>query len=678
MAGDPTLVYLADLTHTGQLVAANTQPLGVGLVGAYLLAHLPGEVEVELFKYPDDLGAALARRWPRVMGFANYSWNANLAREYARRVKALHPETVIVFGGPNFGLAPEEQDAFWTRHPHVDFYVVKEGEAATLGLVRALAAHGWDAGALKRAGTVVPSVQYVQEGRLVAGPLLPRLADVDAIPSPYLAGLMDKFFDGVLIPMTFTTRGCPFRCTFCTEGTDYYRKVAKRTRLEDELVYIAERVGTVQDLIITDANFGMFKEDRAKAEAVARVQRRFGWPRHIHVSGGKNQKERLLEVATIIDGAMNVAASLQSTDPQVLENVRRANISLDELNHVGRDGSRIDANTYAEIILGLPGDSLAAHTRSVRDAVNAGLSFIRLYQLIMLPETEMNTPATRARFGMQTKFRAMPRCFGAYEILGERVPCIEVEEICVAQDTLPFADYVEARELDLTVEITHNVTMFRELFGLCRHLGLSWFDFLLRFHAKRRAHGPALAALYDGFRDETVRPLWESREELERYAAGHVDRYVRDELGTNELFKAKALAFFRLQRELHDALYAEMAQVLVEQGCWTPALAVYLDELKAFSMGRKQDLLDGGQVAEASFQFDFRALMQEDFGADPQAFRLGRPVRLRFQHSDEQREVIGAYVRQYGTSVVGLGRILMRAHVKRLFREVRALELGGD
>src|SRR5208283_319362 len=130
--------------------------------------------------------------------------------------------------------------------------------------------------------------------------------------------------------------------------------VTKRATLADDLEYMAQRVGTIQDLIITDANFGMFREDVDKARAIGDIQSRHGWPKHIHVSGGKNQKERLLEVASIINGAMNVAASLQSTDASVLDHVKRSNISLEQLNQVGKQGNRIDANTYAELILGLP------------------------------------------------------------------------------------------------------------------------------------------------------------------------------------------------------------------------------------------------------------------------------------------------------------------------------------
>ena len=365
MLSDRIVVYLADLTHTGQLIATNIHPLAIGLIAAYAKKILGDGLDIELFRYPEDLKAAMERRPPQILGFSNYSWNCNLAYEFAKRVKQKHPRTVIVFGGPNYGLSKEEQERFWRHYPLLDFYVVKEGEMSMIGLIEALARYEFEVKALQNDNVAIPNCHYVRNGKFVYGHLLDRIKNLDEIPSPYLAGLMDKFFDNVLIPMTHTTRCCPFTCTFCTEGTSYFNKVVRRNNLAvlaEELEYIARRVGTVQDLIITDANFGMFREDLEKARMIADVQARYGWPRHIHVSGGKNQKERLLEVASIIHGAMNVAASLQSTDKQVLINIKRSNISVEQLNQVGLQGGKIDANTYAEIILGLPGDYLKAPT----------------------------------------------------------------------------------------------------------------------------------------------------------------------------------------------------------------------------------------------------------------------------------------------------------------------------
>jgi hypothetical protein len=272
---------------------------------------------------------------------------------------------------------------------------------------------------------------------------------------------------------------------------------------------------------------------------------------------------------------------------------------------------------------------------------------------------------------MQTKWRVMPRCFGNYELLGEHFDVVEAEEICVGQDSLSFADYLECREIDMTIEITHNVNMFRELRGLTDLFGLSWFDFLMRFHERRRQHAPALADLYDAFRENTTKPLWESREELLTFAKGNLDRYLLHELGTNELFQAKAVAFFRLQEELHAALFSEMRALLHEAGCLDDPLRLYLTEVEEYSLDRKWCLLETDRSYRGEFHFDFPALLASGFADDPRAHWLKSPIQLVFEHDDGQRAAIDAYKVQYGTDTLGLGRILMRAHVKRLFRHVR-------
>jgi len=671
-AGEKPLIYFADLTHTGQVIASNIYPLGIGLIGGYLLQALPDQVEVELFKYPQDLSAALARRAPRVLGFANYSWNCNLAYAYACRVKRRFPETVIVFGGPNYGFLPGELADFWSRYPLIDFYVIREGERAFVEFVRTLAAFGYDSRAIKAQRITLPNCHYQHEGELITGELLPRIRDLSEIPSPYLMGLMDKFFDNVLVPMIHTTRGCPFTCTFCTEGAQYYNKVAQRVDLTAELRYIAERVGNIQDLFITDANFGMYREDEEKARILAAIREECGWPERIYVSTGKNQQERVIQVASLLKGAMNIGASLQTTDEAILQKIERKNISMDTLTRVARQGNSEETTTYTELILALPGDTVEAHTKSLRDTVTAGMGVIRSYQLILLPQTQLSTPQTRATYGLQSQYRIMQRSLGTYALFGEPFACVEAEEICVATNTLSLEGYRECRELDLTVEIIHNNDMFGELSALCRRYGLSWFDFLLAFHATRRTAHPKVADLYDMFRADVTQGLWRTRQELEEEVTRNIGRYLHDSLGTNEVSKGKAIAVFTLQQELHDILFAELSRLLKAGGQWADGMEQFLQDLKAYSMLRKINLCDPAAQFEAVFQFDVQAFLRDGGAGDPLSYRFSEPRLHRFRHGEEQAEIIRAYVDQYGTSVDGLGKILMRAPLKRLFRTVSA------
>lgn len=672
MEGKRTL-YLADLTHKGLVLSSNVFPLSIGLIAAYLLQKRPGSVDIELFKYPDDFSRALEARPPDVVAFANYSWNFQLEYQFAKAIKKLWPRTIVVFGGPNYGLEPEEIRAFWQEYPVIDFHIVREGEQAFVSLMDTFEEFQFDAGALKASRRQLPNCHYMVESELVMGPELPRLA-LDELPSPYLMGLMDKFFDGTLMPMIHTTRGCPFKCAFCTEGAAYYNVVEQRIySLEEELHYISSRVGSVNDLFISDANFGMFKADYDKARMLAECQERYDYPRYIHVSTGKNQKERVIEIAQMLNGAMNMAASLQSTDPTVLSNVERSNISIDKLSDVGLLANKVDTGTYSELILGLPGDSLSAHRQSLRDTVEANFDNIRMYQLIMLPQTKLNTPSMRSKFAMKSKHRIMPRSFGRYLLAGERFVAVESEEILVENSTMSFTDYVACREMDLTIEILHNGKVYAEIQGLCRSLGISWFNFIMRFYDRRRTFTPGVTHLYDDFSQGMSARLWDERVDLERAVTENFEAMQADDRGTNEMSMGKATAFFELFTEINEILFADLTAWLKELGLLDELLAAYVDDLARFSLMRKVDLTNYDAEIDGVFTFDMRAQEKAEFGASAEATRLEKQQRFVVAHTLGQRRQLAEFVKEFGSSHDGRGKMLMRyPHVHRMFRRVEA------
>ena len=83
------------------------------------------------------------------------------------------------------------------------------------------------------------------------------------------------------------------------------------------------------DLSIADLNFGMFKEDLQIAKKIRKVSNRYSWPRSIDTSLGKSQPERVLETVNILNSGdqplYKMYSALQSTDPIVLDAIRRKN-----------------------------------------------------------------------------------------------------------------------------------------------------------------------------------------------------------------------------------------------------------------------------------------------------------------------------------------------------------------
>jgi hypothetical protein len=72
-------------------------------------------------------------------------------------------------------------------------------------------------------------------------------------------------------------------------------------------------------------------------------------------------------------------------------------------------------------------------------------------------------------------------------------------------------------------------------------------------------------------------------------------------------------------------------------------------------------------------------MQKKNFAADPHSFLLDTPRKVTIMHTEEQKKMIAGYVRQYGTTLDGLGRILMRVWpTKKLFRQIAKPEALGS
>src|SRR5262249_18303705 len=152
-----------------------------------------------------------------VMGLSLYSWNTKLNLHMAERTRRSLSRLVVVVGGPNIPLGEEEALGFFEQHPFVALLVNKDGEIPFAQIVDKLLEGGSEEDLIHAR---LPGTLAVERGtrRVVQVPLGEKLHSLDTVPSPYLDGLMDKFFAykrHTLAPFIETNRGCPFTCTFC-------------------------------------------------------------------------------------------------------------------------------------------------------------------------------------------------------------------------------------------------------------------------------------------------------------------------------------------------------------------------------------------------------------------------------------------------------------------------------
>lgn len=679
---EPIAVYFADLTYVHQGIQSEIIPHAIGSVAAFAKARLQERLAVSIFKRPDNLVAALKTKQPMIVAFSNYAWNHRLAYGFAEAIKAVHPEVATIFGGPNYPLDRPCQEEFLRAHPAVDFFVVKEGEAAFADLVERLLDTGCDLGA----DYDLPSVHYLhkESGDARLNEVGPRLKNLADIPSPYLLGWLDEFFDDGFMPIIQTNRGCPFSCTFCVEGSPYYQKVycSSGEKVRQEIEYIAERMkgvvarGGRADLFIADSNFGMYKQDIETCKIIRATQERYNWPQYISVATGKNQKERVLEAARLVQGAIRLSGSVQSLDAQVLENIKCANVDANHLMALAIEGSDIGANTYSEIILGLPGDSRAKYEKTVSELIEMGFNKVETYTLMLLPGSEMDSEETRCQFDLVTKYRIIPRCFGYFDYEDQNICVGEIEEVVVGNNTLPFDDYLICREIALLVVLFYNDGIFEPAMRLLKRLRVPIMNVIRDIHD--HLADPAIVKILRGFSEETRNELWDSREGLAQFISKreNVERYIGGELGSNLIFKYKSIAMLTEMPVLAHCLAAAMKRVIGNHmGGLNNAQKRFIDELTNSCSARGSHIFNDFEsacVIEVHYDLDRvidegRFTELEDIGND-EAGRL-----IEYFLDEEQRGTIRRLINTYGNHLPGLTRGLTRTNIKRLLRRERPL-----
>tara|TARA_B110000444_G_C18847486_1_gene603082 strand:- start:170 stop:2236 length:2067 start_codon:yes stop_codon:yes gene_type:complete len=667
-------IWISDLTHTQQGNSSWTFPLGASFVYAFTKKTFGDEFKYRLFKFPKDLSEALSKKSPAMLCFSNYSWNFELGYKFANLAKQRDPKLTTVFGGPNFPTDLGEKIEFLQKRSAIDFVIELEGELAFVDLVKNLIDNNFNSSLIKKANKKILNTCYLHENTLVSGPV-ERIKNINIITSPYLTGALDGFFNYPLIPMLETTRGCPFACTFCADGlatkNGVYRYDSERTR--EELNYIAKRVNNIDELIITDLNFAMYKQDIETAKMIAATQKVYNFPTLVGAAYGKNLPKRTIEVTKILKGS-SFGAAIQSTDPEVLKNIRRSNISTEayrDLLTFGDTSVESRNKTEAAIILALPGDTKEKHYESIKFAVDNNVTFVRMFQAMLLSGTEMASPQDRKKFGLKTKFRVIPGALGNYDILDKEHPIAEIEEIIVGNNTMSHDDYIDCRIMNLFVTTFYNTSMFEEVFVMLRAMKISRHECLVYLKEHKELYSEKINKILENFIKGTTQDLYDTWEEADNHVLSPevISKYIGEDMGTNELLENRASLFNEFD-DICTLLINSVKGYLEEKNILTKKISDYLIDLRKFLLMRKKDPFKNlDSVKSASFNYDFEAIRKSGYNIDPNTLtKFSKPLDYEFFHNQKQKKHITNQINMYSQSAIGFAKMLQQSNLQLLFR----------
>jgi radical SAM superfamily enzyme YgiQ (UPF0313 family) len=673
------LIYLADLGHNLLTVSSDVYPLGIANQATYLPAILQGEgdtppgqdpdLDIRIFREPQDLRDALDARAPDMLGLSNYAWNQELSRHFARYAKQLSPDTFTCMGGPNWPLTEDVKEIFMRERPEIDAYIdgpTYEGERAFVNLVRRFREVGGSRdGVMEQA---LPGNTWIdpRSDQLVVGEAVERIRDLDDIPSPYLSGLLDPWFETGYFPLLQIARGCPFSCAFCNSGVPGNSKINAHSieNVKADLEYVAKRVKPEITLCMADDNFGMYPRDEDIADYIGWLQETTGWPKYIRTTTGKNNGERIIRVMRKTHGALPMTAAVQSMNPEVLKNIKRSNIKLETYMQLQEELERQGMQSYGELILCLPGESRESFLKSVEALLDAGAKRVSAHQLMLLHGADLATPAARERFGSETRFRVVARNIGNYT--GE--PVVEVEEMVVQTPTFSFDDYLEMRIFHLLLTIFYYEGNFEEAFELANENGVKPFDLVMQLHARLDEAPADLRKVIDDFVRESQEELFPDRESCLEWSSNHYDQLVDGTLGGNLLSKYSMIGRFYATEPGLDYLHDTIAHCTSADSTQLDCVIDYLRQV-LLRVPFEQSL---AEELHWTMPFDVEAWCAAHYEQPLAEFACepARPVQARVE--SEQRTTIETKLKTFGEHPSGLGKFTRTLFARDLRRTVTA------
>ena len=325
------------------------------------------------------------------VGLSTYIWNKNWNYTLGKRLKELNPDMIIILGGPE--VAHTDEDLF-VKHPWMDVVIVSEGEYTFRQLLKQNLQNLED----------IPGLVFNHNGKSVATQTPIRINNLEEIPSPYLEGIFDNIIkenpDVRWASILETNRGCPYQCTFCDWGSLTYNKVKKFNlkRTFDDLEWLGKHTVAVN---FADANFGIFVErDNFILDKLIEVQKKYGVIEHYTINWAKNQNREVVDMVKRLIDAIPTAAqaltvSVQHTDAEVLESIKRKNLQTNRLEEIFKICDSFNIPVLTELIVGLPGDTLEKWKNNFYHIFELGNHHgISYYHAQLLENAEMNQSQT--------------------------------------------------------------------------------------------------------------------------------------------------------------------------------------------------------------------------------------------------------------------------------------------
>lgn len=303
--------------------------------GRDLQSHI-GLAEYTINQRMQDILADIYGKNPDCIGFSCYIWNWDIVRELLAELPKILPGADIWLGGPEVSFDASEVLA---QFPQVKGIMVGEGEDTFRELMQ------WYAEGNRRP----EGLEQIRGLCLHTGYTAAREpADMNTLPFLYDAS--DSFEHKIIYYES--SRGCPYRCSYCLSSVD------KRVRLRDteivkrELQFFLDR--RVKQVKFVDRTFNCDHRHAMEIWRYLREHDNSVTNFHFEISADILREEEIELLNSLRPGLVQLEIGVQSTNPETLRAVNRT-MDVERLERVVEKLHRgHNIHQHLDLIAGLP------------------------------------------------------------------------------------------------------------------------------------------------------------------------------------------------------------------------------------------------------------------------------------------------------------------------------------
>ena len=293
----------------------------------------------------------------------------------AQTLKLRYPDRVMVLGGVG---SKSVEGEILSRFPWIDIICRGEGELTGPDLLAAIR-DGRDL-------ATVPGISFrTADGRIVHNPDRPRIADLDAIGFPAWEKIDLAKYAGYGM---MTSRGCPYRCTFCSVAPVWNHQSASRSpaNIVAEMVELNRRAGV--NLFLFQDEF--FVSGKAQVMDFCRELVATGLKLEWKAFGRVNLIDEEMMQAMAASGCLELRFGVESGSDRILSRIRKGFTAAQVLELIPK-AIQIFPRVDTFYVWGFPFETMDDFNQSLFQMISFRMMGARILPslLSLLPQTKV-------------------------------------------------------------------------------------------------------------------------------------------------------------------------------------------------------------------------------------------------------------------------------------------------